>query len=680
MNPEITKIIDQYLNGELSPSDHKAFEERLATNEKLREEVELQKNVIEGAKRAAQRGKIEKIKKQYHLNQFLKWGGIVLVGVIAISAVLYLTVFNSTNLTQEEVSEELKEQLEEFSNFDNIEAQYFQIPEEGSVVMSTEGVLLSIPENAFLLNGSAYSGSSVIQFQEAIQGEDIVLAGLSTMSGDRLLETQGMFGLRAFTPDGTELEIDPKVGIYAQVPVDENKEGMQLFEGKPDQNGNVDWQNPQPLAKIPVPVDMSELDFYPEQYEPYLDEQKWKKSKKSRDSLYLSLERFDYKYRIENYFEQEPDTTFYFYADSIGGYNDAVVAGDEAAPNFILPSKVLGFWNKKFNNTILATREFEQRMREIHCTCDNSILNQYINNLDLPLSEIDRKVVAMGYPNFEKFAAQNVGKLDVSNPHLKNLKSFYEQAVKQLKSSAKKNQLAEQKRQEKWDGEMNEARQHENDRTTKRNTEALNEEYAFNMKQVRRQIGPTVGVTIRYGRGTVYNIDKYVWDATVNRTSMDRIDPVSGKRVKITYNKLNFSVQNSDKYIKLYAYVFPNKLNSYQRIDGKNGKFSYPLNDDLIYDIGVVGVTENGYEYFQKSTFKEGELGEISLEVVSESKLKASIKQLNNKRISKPMRIDEELNWLVKEREDFVEQKMRQEMRQFRYLLAIQIFPCRFLN
>jgi hypothetical protein len=87
---------------------------------------------------------------------------------------------------------------------------------------------------------------------------------------------------------------------------------------------------------------------------------------------------------------------------------------------------------------------------------------------------------------------------------------------------------------------------------------------------------------------------------------MDRIDPVSGKRVKITYNDFTFNVSNHDKYLKLYAYVFPHELNSYQRIEGKNGQFSYPLNDDIIYDIGVVGITENGYEYYQKQTFKEG--------------------------------------------------------------------------
>jgi hypothetical protein len=133
-------------------------------------------------------------------------------------------------------------------------------------------------------------------------------------------------------------------------------------------------------------------------------------------------------------------------------------------------------------------------------------------------------------------------------------------------------------------------------------------------------------------------------------------------------------VENADKYIKLYTYLFPNKIKSYERIDGKGGKFSYPLNDDIIYDIAVVGITEKGYEYFQKTSIKGGELGTVKLEGLTESDLEASIKQLNGKRISKPMNINDELEWLVKERIDYKEQKMRKNMAAFRESAKCVIF------
>ena len=64
--------------------------------------------------------------------------------------------------------------------------------------------------------------------KKRLQAHEIVKAGLNTMSGDDLLETQGMFSIHAYTPEGKKLEINPKVGVYVQVPVDEHKEGMQF--------------------------------------------------------------------------------------------------------------------------------------------------------------------------------------------------------------------------------------------------------------------------------------------------------------------------------------------------------------------------------------------------------------------------------------------------------------------
>lgn len=779
MNPAITKIIDQYLANELSKDDTRIFEERLKNNSELQEEVELQKDVIEGVKRASQRTNIKRTKRNYHRSKLLKWGALSLSLIALLGIVAYLTI-TSFNNKIEPISEELISLMDKNANFDNLQAQYFQVPADGGVVMTEKGVLLSVPKNAFLKNGQPYKGKTIIQFQEAMDAEDIVTSGLSTMSGDRLLETQGMFSLRSYTESGEELEVNPKVGVYAQAPVDEYKSGMQLFEGKKGQNGLVDWENPEPLMKIPVPVDMSELDFYPEKYEPYLDEQKWNKSKKSRDSLYLSFEDYQYEmavfsdedYRREeqglelfeakcatcHYIDQdaagpklrnaralwnqnaedpkllykwvqnsretiqvskwaeeraqwsstvqpridvsndEIDMIFdfidnsqvgidewFFYLSGTGASLDTEL-GDVASasatadavknPNYILPSSVLGFWNTKFNNTNLSTRAFEQRMRAVHSTCNNKVLDKYVTYLDKSLSEIDKEVVAMGYPQFERFVAENMGKVEASNPHLKNLQSFYKKAVSQLKRKNKSTQEKDKKRKQKWDDNIHEERRNEASRKLYRESQALQEEYQFNLKNVKKQIGLTAGFTIKHGGGTVYNIDKYVWDATVNRESMDRINPVSGKRVKITYNDFSFDVTDSDKYIKLYAYVFPDKLNSYQRIEGKNGKFTYPLNDDLIYDIAVVGITEEGYEYFQKMTFKTGELGNIALNKVSEKVMKASIKQLNRKRIGKPMRINEELEWLMKERKDYKEQKLRKKMEGFRRELEGRIYPC----
>lgn len=755
MNPTLTKLIEQYLGGELSPEDTLAFESRMEKFEELRVEVEKQREIHEASKRAYQRQGIQKIGKKFHLTRFLKRGGIsLLIGaVIATAAWYFIQKPNSEEKKADEtLTEDVRAQLDKEAQFERLPIQYFSIPEEGAVVLSEQGVLISVPENAFLLNGKPYKGQLSVQFQEALTSSDIIKSGLSTMSNGQLLETGGMVGITGFTMNGKELEFNPEVGVYVQVPANDDNPDMKLYTGEKSKDGTINWVNPQELEKIPVAIPMSKLDFYPTGYEDHLDKIKWKQKKTSRDSLYLSLEseQEDYALTGEQLFSKNCATCHTLFKDGTGPklhgvtslweqngadlddlvlfvqdwteaakksefiasranlkptamsqfrdklseeqilsiyqyienpnsnafYAQDHVELDSAQINYILPSKVLGFWNENFNNTNLATHEFERRMQAIHSTCNNSVLDVYLKNIDEPMHKSDAEVASMGYGNFQKFAAERVGKVDAKNPHTKQLQKFYEKSVNQLQSRNKILQKEEQKRRDNWDDETAKEREKEQKRTVKREAQALQEEFKFNMNHVKKQLGSTRGFTVRHGRGTVLNIDAQVMQATINRVTTTITDPTTGKTAKIIYNDFTFEVENPDQYIKLYAYVMPYELNSYQRIEAKNGKFNHPLNNEIRYNVAVVGVTENGYAYFQKQNFKKGDLGTIQLKEVSETALDASVEQLNRNRRGTVMRITEELDWLARERADYKEQKMRRAMAEFRYELKCIAFPC----
>ncbi len=745
MNPNITRIIEQYLQDELNTEDKIAFEKRLEENVTLKEEVLFQKTIHEAAKRASMRSDIKKTARKYHYSKLMKWGGLSLGILIAVSLFVINSNDNLKKKWSSKVSEKIQVKIPDNDLINGLSSQLFSISKEGAIVLSKEGILISTPKGAFLENGKVYNGEAILKFQEAMDAISIVKSGLSTMSGDRLLETQGMFSFDAYTPEGKHLDINPKVGIYMQVPVDEYKKGMQLFDGVKHPDGTIDWQNPEKLAKLPVITPMTDLDFYPVGYETHLDKIKWSKSKKKRDSLYLSFEEPEYRNSLEDFQDTNEEgiikipqrkitleennflygnnmpidknmtyeeayslaqwaegpywkrdfekiaEEFYFIDkkdskrkmrplivnDSIDIEYIASISEDEAVLSFIPPSKVLAFWKPKFNNTNISTRDFEKRMRAIHSTCNKSVLKKYTSQLSKPISQIDKEVVAMGYKEFESFALENVGAVNPNNPHIKALEKFYQDGIKDLKKQAKQIAEKENRRKGKWDEKVKNVRTKESTRKIKRDQEALLEEYKFNMRNVKKQIGKTIGFTLRHSpKGTIKNIDAYVWDATVNRTSMDRIDPASGKRVKITYNTFSLLVPNSKKYIKLYAYLFPHQLKSFQRIKSKNGAFDYPLNDDILYDIGLIGLTEDGYEYFQKQTFKKGELGEIKMKRVSEVELNESILQLNRKRSSHSMSIKDEMDWLLIERKDYIEQKRRKKMTAFRKEIRKILFPC----
>ena len=708
MNPNITQIIDQYLSGELSQEDNAAFEAKMEQSETLRNEVSLQQSIMEGITRNHQRSTIKKVAQRYHGLKTMKWVGISVLAVAVIAISLYLIQSDSKNSTDEqednvEISDDVTQKLSAIHYFENVPVELFPIPESGKVALSRSGVLLSVPTDAFMKNGVPYSGDVIVHYQEARKGSDIVKSGLSTVSGDRLLQTQGMYSVQGFTLDGKPLEFNPKVGVYVQVPVEEHLKKMQLFDGITQKDGSIDWQNPEKLVKIPVPVNMSELDFYPTGYEDKLDDLKWKKAKASRDSLYLSFEEFDHysnisvnmvpinKPVVSEVKMTGPKIQIFPQDDSRNeGDTDSSAAVSVAVAQpfpYISPSNVLAFWNKKFNNTNLATREFETRMHAIHATCNNEVLAKYTQNLRKPISAIDQEVVNMGYSIFQKFVEEGVGAVNPNNPHIAGLQKFYEDGIEQLKRRNSIYHELDQKKKDKWDKKTNDLRQKEQQRTGKRKAESLNEEYAYNLDNVYKQLGYSKGFTIKRGSKTkvgaprytgpaIKNIDAYVWEATANRSSATLVDPLTGKTAQLTYNTFTFDVANPSQYIKLYAYIFPHELKSYQRIDGVNGKFDYPLNDDILYDFAVVGITEKGYAYFQKQSLRSGELGTITLETITESDLEASIEQLNGKRISRPKPIGDELKWLFREKADYAEQQVRKKMAQFREEIVRVIFPC----
>jgi TonB family protein len=341
----------------------------------------------------------------------------------------------------------------------------------------------------------------------------------------------------------------------------------------------------------------------------------------------------------------------------------------------ILPSSVLAFWNTKFNNTILATREFEERMKEIHKTCDPSVLDIYVKNLNMPLCALDEKVAAKGYSRFRHFADEQVGAIELKNPHLTALSAFYDKAIEALKRQEKGLRDRENKKRKKWDQQVNNEREKEITRSAKRDEKVLEEEYNLNLRNVGKQLGRVLGATI-HGGGTICNIDRYVMETTLARKSNTIIDPETGKTAKIQYNDFGFTIANHEDYSQLYAYVFPRQLNSYHRIDGEEGSFNFPLNDAMEYDLVVVGISENGYSYLQSESLKGGDLGALELESISEKHLDARIRQMNSKRGIKAFDVKQELKWLKTEQQNYVERRRRSDDRKFRNQLRPKVFPC----
>lgn len=838
MKTNWNQLIERYLNNELSAEGKSAFEAELKQNKELQNELELHQLTIEVIQRNSLRTLVEQSGKWYQLKKKIIIGGIsLLIGLALGTSAYFISEKFRKSVTEKEKIEiqsaTLKNEktlvtdsiqsiyftdkygnipknlffkgLEKHLAFDNIPAQYFEFTGKPDIFLSKTGVLLSLTEKSFLQNGQPYSGKAIIQWQEAQTPSDFAKAGLSTKAGSQLLETQGMFSLNAFTPDGQKLELS-KEGAYIQAPVNEVKEGMKLFQGVSQSNGDVDWQNPVELERLPRQKKMSEMDLYPCDYEQKLNELKWETSKKKRDSLYLSFENFKQTQRSfydeldelkkeENPYEDKiilpikinnTNITWNFSVEYLENNEAYIVAtvkitdgwflrpsktdkkaiskpqasklnstltkmfltpngsyeqikefvdenstviykkGYEGIPpgeaifkqkikilsqeefyisgncisnefsyklersqfeypfevtinrnnkiqKYIPPSKVLAIWNQKFDGTNLATQEFEDRMQMIHETCDEQLLDLYTNNLNESLWKLDERAVAMGYPQFQQFANQRIGKVSIDDAHQKNLNAFYETAMKEIRNMGQKNFEEALKKERNWDNEVHNERAKEVIRKGMRESVNLEEEYNFNHKNVRKQLGFTAGFRMTTN---IVNIDRYVREATIARKTTEIENPFTGERGKITYNPLSAEVKNASEYGKLYIYLFSKEMNSYQRLDFDNGKLNYSLNGDMNYSAMIIGINDNGYFYHQINSLKAENLGIITLKEISEREFDKRINELNNHRTEQPMGLTEELQWLFKEKANYEVQKQRRKDAEFREMMRPIVFPC----
>lgn len=114
-----------------------------------------------------------------------------------------------------------------------------------TVLLCREGTLLSMPANAFLNSStkSPVEGEVKISVKEFYKISDMLVAGLTTTSRNRLLETGGMLNIKVLnkaTNDSCILKPGKNIVIAMQNADPINEAGMRLFNGRHD-SAAIDW-------------------------------------------------------------------------------------------------------------------------------------------------------------------------------------------------------------------------------------------------------------------------------------------------------------------------------------------------------------------------------------------------------------------------------------------------------
>jgi hypothetical protein len=722
---ELTELIEKYLRNELSPAEKEEFEKRLEADAKLQEEVRLQKEVMKGVERAALKQKAKQAYSKYNLGKNLVNWGLGALAIIIVAATVYYFIGKSGNALEngEQPLPELNENGEKlWADADKyLPLQKFILdPTKDTVIETNGGIVMAVPANCFLdANGQPVSGEIELEVKEALNAAPIMQGGLSTTSGDKLLETGGMFYLNA-RQDDNSLKIDPSKGVYAEVPTQEVKPGMMLFEGKRMPDGSIDWVNPKPLEKDLLAVDILSLNFYPPDYLDSLEAMgKNVKDKEYTDSLYYSFAWKEYtadekvdelnrrRFRaiqdsinitreliaIETGMEPVYDTTFI----APSRYNPS----EEEHRLGINPAKVKAIWDKQFQGTLLSTREFEERMEWIHRTCSPLILELYINNLDNKLCAIDSMaaVYASGFEiaaeqfytdpywksqrspeanKFLEFAARGDGRVKGDVPHLKKLKAYYEARSKAFSEAVSKTQEEFWNKQHQMNVKAEEKRSEQIFKDMQRQGQNFAEELEMNMEEAYRQIGakripPPATYPVNITTTGWKNLDYYVSESTINRTTLDYTDPVTGKKAVIKYEQLTVNVKDASTYDRVYVYLLPGKLSSFMRVQQQEGKYKEKLNELMEYRLVCMAWKDNNTYYYSIEQVKPQEY-DVALAQVDSSTLLNTMNELS--RNIKGVSLYEEVAYQKFEVKEVKRQQQVNDIVALRDRIKPVVFPC----
>ena len=340
-----------------------------------------------------------------------------------------------------------------------VPSQFFSVDsEQDNVIAGEYGTVIVLPQGCFKdAAGNIVDGTVKIELAESLTMDDMVLSNLTTTSNGNPLETDGMIYFNA-VQDGEQLVINKDIPIHIEIPTRRKKPGMMAYKGIRDENGNMNWVDPEKLDNFLKTVDINSLDFLPPGFQSEVDKGMPFRNHKTAaqsltDSLYYALSTVDIDslnqglspdlYNEPYYNNSKEVKKGRYTSDSYkhsgreqeGGFDSVVKCG-------IDPAIVKVIKSDKYQNTFIATKEFEARLKAIFPICDNSVLEFYIKNTNKNLYEIDSMVALFcnekkmydRYHVFYDFSQQRLTNVRDADRYTNLLNDYYSKQLAKVKA------------------------------------------------------------------------------------------------------------------------------------------------------------------------------------------------------------------------------------------------------
>lgn len=489
-----------------------------------------------------------------------------------------------------------------------------------SVYETESGMVMVVPKGAFLdEDGKPVEEEVVIELAEVKTLEDFMRAKLSELDDSVANQSERMVYINA-TSNGEQLTINQDSPVYLEFPV-ESKADLMVLEGVRDKDGNIHWLNPKKPENFLVPINQSLIQYYPEGFEeaveailPFKGHEKI--TDELVDSIFLALSEYcdiGSKYYVtvncygdindplawdegrvacdtiyhENSEAFGDDTVWYFHemaGDTVYGW----MTDDVLCP-CINTASVKTIQNKKFQNTFLATREFEERLQYIYKLGSQAVLDYYIKNINEDLWKCDEFAAKnIGEPKlrerFNNYASEKLTNVKDADVYSKGLAEFYNRKLDKLNNEIKKNRKDYMDAHEKM---LEEAKKKE-------------QEY----KQILE-------------KRLEYRMEKFGFKA--EKTGWYNIERVQPH--ELPKFDLNIAVTNGAEMDRVYAYFFQENIQSmfaFQSADKVNFNQSVGVDTILLSSIGakvdIYAVAYKGKQpYFAKTAFRLQKENNINL-------------------------------------------------------------------
>ena len=351
------------------------------------------------------------------------------------------------------------------------------------------------------------------------------------------------------------------------------------------------------------------------------------------------------------------------------------------------PSKIKAIWNEKFNKTILATREFEERLKFLHSLCTDFYFKAYTELLDHPLYYID-SVCAQNSSGrikqkFLEFAARKDGGVKIASGLQQKLSNYFRQKSAAYKAAEEKTWAKYQDRLNQLNLIADEKQRAQEITNFKRENKNFEEELNINVTDAYRQIGQTHQYVDTFPPAEIYyevqisttgwkNLDAYVYDATENRQSMTYTDPVSGKVAKIIYNPVSIQIQHRQAFDKVMVYLIPDSLSSFQLVKETGNVFKEQLNALFKYGLVVLAYKKD-QPYFYKQTALLPKDYVFNLVATTTKEMNDALQIYSG---NKSMAVKSEFEYRLFEQQEILRQVQLRKDMELREQIAAAIFKC----